>query len=145
MHVPTKRGGHLVNVTKIYRAWRVRFWNYIYLVLSTSSQKRTIAIWMWNHLFVLWCILFYLHVETKLLESWMSLNSLTLFLCKICMHSTFEEVCLLCIKRTVIQDNNMNLIEIQIPNVRKAGAAYTHQGAWNFVQLELSIQIICIV
>ena len=45
------------------------------------------------------------------------------------MHSTFEEVCLLCIKRTVIQDNNMNLIEIQIPNVRKAGATYTHQGA----------------
>ena len=47
----------------------------------------------------------------------------------LCILSTFEEVCLLCIKRTVIQDNNMNLIEIQIPNVRKAGATYTHQGA----------------
>ena len=54
-------------------------------------------------------------------------------------------MCLLGTKRTVIQDDNMNLIEIQIPNVRKAGATYTHEGAWNFVQSELSIQIICIV
>ena len=135
-----------MNVTNIYRAWRVRFRNYIYVpctiyVLSKKEYCDLEIICLCYDAYYI----FYLHVETKILEGGMSLNSLTLCLSKKCMYSKFEKVCFLCIKTTVIQDNNMNLIEIQIPNVRKAGATYTHQGAWNFVQLELSIQIICIV